>query len=40
MEEVEGRGEGLSRLLELDATAAASAGDDGLTQDPEMEALL
>lgn len=38
MEEVEGRGDSLSCLLELDATAAASAGD--LTQDPEMEALL
>lgn len=41
MEVVEGRGDELSRLLELDAAAAAAASDDdGLRLDPKMEEAL
>lgn len=41
MEVVEGRGDELSRLLELDATAAVAASDDdGLRLDPKMEEAL
>lgn len=39
MEVVQGRGDKLSRLLELDDAEAASV-DDGLRQDPEMEEAL
>jgi len=39
IEEVEGRGDKISRLLELDAAAGAST-DDVLRQDPEMEEAL
>lgn len=39
MEVVVGRGDELSRLLELDAAAGAS-DDDGLRLDPKMEEAL